>query len=128
MKSKPWGFWPFLPAHTVLTLPPPPTGLKFSVPRSCLCQIRSDVMSSRRKHKQVPVEWLGLRAEVDTGIAPLILALWKAGILTYNSCERNRPGVAWVEFATTQHARRFLNLVAEYPDEKDLHAGNDRTH
>jgi hypothetical protein len=57
---------------------------------------------------------------VDEGLAPLILALWRADIDTVNSCQENRPGVVWVEFALTFDAERFLSLVACYPSDDDL--------
>src|SRR5262245_12701217 len=72
-------------------------------------------------HKQVPIQWGIRRAEVDEGLAPLILALWRAGIDTVNSCQENRPGVVWVEFASTFDAERFLSLVACYPIEVFAH-------
>ena len=78
------------------------------------------------EHKQVKIEWQDMTTEVDESIAPLILALWQAGIDTYNSCQENKPGVAWVEFASTQDACEFLNLVAIYPIKDDLHIVNDR--
>lgn len=70
-------------------------------------------------HKQVAIQWGDLRAEVDYKIAPLILALWKLGIHTVNSCQENRPRTAWIEFLTTDDAKQFLGIVAVYPDEED---------
>jgi hypothetical protein len=48
----------------------------------------------------------GESVEVDEELAPLILALSQLGIETLNSCQENKPGIAWVEFATTADARR----------------------
>lgn len=79
------------------------------------------------QHKQVPIEWRGRRAEVDEEMAPLIRALWRAGISTTLSCQENRPGVAWIAFATPEDARRFLNRVAVYPDAADLREAGGRT-
>ena len=79
------------------------------------------------QHKQVAIEWRGRRAEVDEEMAPLILALWRAGISTTLSCQENRPGIAWIAFATPEDARRFLNRVAVYPDAADLREVNGRT-
>jgi hypothetical protein len=67
------------------------------------------------EHPQVPVAWGGRHAEVDEGLAPLILERWRAGIDTLNSCQEDRPGVAWVNFFGTADAKRFLDLVAVYP-------------
>ena len=80
------------------------------------------------QHKQVPVEWRGRRAEVDEEMAPLILALWRAGIATRLSCQENQPGIAWIAFATPEDARKFLNRVAVYPDPADLREGDGRTY
>jgi hypothetical protein len=78
------------------------------------------------RHKQVPIAWKGRYAEVDEELAPVILSLWKAGIDTCNSCQDNFPGIAWVEFPTMLDAKRFLDLVAVYPDERDMRAVNGR--
>jgi hypothetical protein len=80
------------------------------------------------RHPQVPIAWRGRYAEVDAEMAPLILLLWMAGIDTINSCQENFPGIAWVEFRTTRDAKRFLDLVAAYPDQGDIHTVNDRTY
>jgi hypothetical protein len=76
-----------------------------------------EVRMSATIHRQVPVVWQGREAEVDEELAPLILALWKAGIATCNSCQENRPGVVWIEFLTAFDAQEFLDLVAEHPSE-----------
>jgi hypothetical protein len=77
-------------------------------------------------HKQVLIGWRGRYAEVDEELAPLIQAIWRAGIDTINSCQENQPGIAWIEFATARDAQRFLNLVAECPDKSELHVVNGR--
>jgi hypothetical protein len=51
----------------------------------------------RAEHKQVKIRLGSRAAEVDEGIADLILALWEAGIGTIMSCQENYPGVAWIE-------------------------------
>src|SRR5262249_6077338 len=61
-------------------------------------------LNSGTRHRQVWVEWDGYGADVDEELAPLILALWKKGIVTCNSCQENRPGIAWVEFLTARDA------------------------
>jgi hypothetical protein len=80
------------------------------------------------RHKQVEVEWRGMRAEIDEELAPLILALWKAGIVTLNSCQENFPGIAWIQFLSANDAEKFLNRVAAYPREEDLHLVNGRSY
>lgn len=79
------------------------------------------------QHKQVPVEWRGWRAEVDEEMAPLILALWRAGIATTLSYQENQPGIAWIAFATPEDARQFLNRVAVYPATADLRGVDGRS-
>jgi hypothetical protein len=68
------------------------------------------------RHKQVEIRWGDGRAEVDEKLAPLILALWKAGINTSYSCQGNM-GMAYIQFPTAWDAQKFLNLVAVYPAE-----------
>lgn len=74
---------------------------------------------TKTQHKQVKIKCGRLEAEVDKGIAPLILALWKLGITTTMSCEENHPGIAWIQFQTPDDAIKFLNLVAVYPKKND---------
>jgi hypothetical protein len=82
--------------------------------------IKIDKTPCETRHKQVRVEWDGRGADVDEDLAPLILALWRAGIDTMMSCQENRPGIAWICFPTPLDAKMFLDLVAVYPDETDV--------
>ena len=50
---------------------------------------------------------------LDTGIAELIQAMWRAGIETVMSCEETRPGIVWIEFPLAS-AQRFLEIVSQY--------------
>lgn len=68
------------------------------------------------EHKQIKVQYGEMAAEVDEGIAPLILEMWKAGITTFMSCENNNNeynnlgDVMWVavpEFDVSP----FLNCI-----------------
>lgn len=63
------------------------------------------------KHKQVTLKDNDGDVEVDSGIAPLIKGLWKAGIDTYSSCEDNL-GYVYITF-TVQGSQQFLNAVSE---------------
>lgn len=85
--------------HEVQFLPPAPTSVGHS------------------KHKTVPIEYAGFSADIDEGIAPLILELWKADIMTFNSCQENRPGIIWIEFAHPVAVEDFLNIVTSYDEE-----------
>jgi hypothetical protein len=81
----------------------------------------SDCPSHRSEHRQVTIAWRRRAAEVDEQMAPLILLLWKLGIAVSGCCQEIDPGRAWVQFPRFQDAVRFLNLVAEYPADADLH-------
>jgi hypothetical protein len=69
-------------------------------------------------HKQVPLLWGKREILIDEGIVPLMQAIWRHDILTTNSCQENRPGVAWVQFWSPPDAASFLNLVCEFPKGK----------
>lgn len=64
-------------------------------------------------HKQISVFYPAYREtiEVDVGIAPLLLVLWDAEILTCNSCEENKPGIIWIEFYSPTDAEKLLLLI-----------------
>jgi transposase len=49
--------------------------------------------------------------DVDIGIAPLLVAIWDAGIMTCNSCEENEPGIMWIEFYSMKDVERFLAIL-----------------
>jgi hypothetical protein len=70
-------------------------------------------------HEQVHIKYGDFDADVDVGIAPLILEIWKAGIPTMMSCEENRPGWTWIAFVTAEYAAQFLNAVARYDENVD---------
>jgi hypothetical protein len=71
------------------------------------------------EHPQVRIEHGSWSADVDEEIAPLILACWRAGVDTDNSCQENRPGIAWIEFLTAADAERFTTTVVR--DRDDLY-------
>jgi hypothetical protein len=71
-------------------------------------------------HDTVVVTVGDMTADIDRRIAPLITELWKADIMTLNSCEENKPGIVWIEFASCIDAERFLNIVARYPNRREL--------
>jgi len=66
---------------------------------------------ARAKHATVHIAHGGLKAEVDRGIAPLVLELWKAGIMTRQSCQADAQGRVWIQFQTTADLVRFLEIV-----------------
>jgi hypothetical protein len=64
-------------------------------------------------HAQATIEHEDQRAEVDVGIAPLVLALWRSGFRTVSSCEAFPPagGKAYVAFDDPGQAERFRTVV-----------------
>lgn len=66
-------------------------------------------------HAHTLIEHDGQRAEVDVGIAPLVLALWRAGYVTSSSCEAFAPagGLAYVAFSPehAEQAEAFRRIV-----------------
>jgi hypothetical protein len=72
------------------------------------------------KHKTITVTFNEISEEIDEKIAPLIKSLWELGINTFNSCENNVPeGWVWIEFESASHAEEFLNIVAEYNEDRN---------
>src|SRR6266496_400562 len=67
------------------------------------------------KHPQVRIEHRGASADVDEGIAPLVLALWRRGYRTNGSCEAYQmDGVAYgayVGFPDAEQAETFRQVV-----------------
>jgi hypothetical protein len=63
----------------------------------------------------VLVESGGYRVSVDAGIAPLMHAVWKIGLRTWNSCEDSwfNPGHFWIEFCSAADAEAFLFRALE---------------
>jgi hypothetical protein len=62
------------------------------------------------KHKQVHIRYGDIEADIDERIAPLILELWKADIVTALSCQNNNNRI-WIEFLSARDAEKFLNIV-----------------
>lgn len=61
-------------------------------------------------------EWREM-VDIDAGMAPLIEALWAAGMGTLNSCQDRseeatpKPGIAWIQFASAGSFETFLDVV-----------------
>jgi len=64
-------------------------------------------------HDQTKILFPGCKdlIDVDVGIAPLLSAIWDAGIMTCNSCEENEPGIMWIEFYSMKDVERFLIIL-----------------
>ena len=62
-------------------------------------------------HKTVRVQWNGMDAEIDEEIAPLILELWKAGLMTMMSCQDSPEGWVWLQFPFVVFAEAFMDLI-----------------
>lgn len=67
-------------------------------------------------HKTVHVRVGNHEAAIDEKIAPLIREIWTAGIETVNSCEDNKPGIVWVQFASSEGCAVFLDIISRYTD------------
>jgi hypothetical protein len=64
-------------------------------------------------HEQVRIEHGDMSAEVDVGIAPLILTLWKRGFRTVASDERDPDtAVAYIAFESDEQAQIFARLAS----------------
>lgn len=58
--------------------------------------------------------------KIDEKIAPLVSALWDAGIMTEQSCQEDRPGYAWIVFGDHEEALQFLGIIlGKRPDFED---------
>lgn len=64
-------------------------------------------------HPQRHIQYHTQEADVDVGLAPIVLELWKAGISTLLSCQEVTDGVAWLKFASVKDATRFLTIVCD---------------
>lgn len=69
---------------------------------------------SADRHKTVTVEIGDCREEIDEVLAPLIAAIWQAGIKTIMCCQETDPEIAWIEFDSVGDLEGFLNIVARY--------------
>jgi hypothetical protein len=77
-------------------------------------------------HPQVSISHGDVSALVDEKIAPLILALWRAGIATQESCQGGlQPGGfldgAFIAFSSGTDADRFAALVHPWRLDDELH-------
>jgi hypothetical protein len=78
---------------------------------------KKEKLTMPNTHKQVMIEVNRRKADVDEGIADLIVELWKADIDTFMSCQDNRPkGYVWIQFASAYDGDAFLNIVAQNPE------------
>jgi hypothetical protein len=53
---------------------------------------------------------------VDAKIAELLNYLWLLDIMTYNSCQENKKGIVWIQFASGMDAEEFLNCLFHKKD------------
>lgn len=71
------------------------------------------------EHKQVRIKGYGQEAEVDEGIAPLIMEMWRCGIRTFMSCQEGAHRFVWLNFHNTREAEKFMNIVGDYEPERN---------
>ena len=69
--------------------------------------------SWRKHHEEVPVTRPdGSVVGIDEAIAPLLAALWRAGVDTINSCQDHVDGLVYVVLADLSDLDRLLSLVS----------------
>jgi hypothetical protein len=68
------------------------------------------------EHRTVHVALGDQQADVDKEIAPLVKGMWRAGIMTSQSCQDCPPGWIWLEFLTPYDLEKFLNILGAYED------------
>lgn len=73
------------------------------------CEIDEDLLFPLR-HRQVAIRYNDLAANVDEGIADLILACWRADIWTWGSCQ-NVNGFIWIGLPNAFMGERFLTAA-----------------
>src|SRR5262249_19515962 len=71
------------------------------------------------EHPQVRIKYRSQTADVDEGIAPLIMTIWRCGIRTMMSCQEGAYGYVWLCFPNTWEASKFMNIIAVYAPEPD---------
>ena len=86
----------------------PQVKLDESIPRPSLDRSSLELMT---EHKMVRVRWEHLDAQIDEEIAPLIVELWKAQLLTMMSCQGSPEGWVWIQFPIVVFAEGFMNLI-----------------
>ena len=72
-----------------------------------------------RGHDKTHVEFMDMKAEIDTEIAGLIESIWQAGLATVMSCQDAPQGWVWIQFATEVHAATFLSIMVAHESEAE---------
>jgi hypothetical protein len=62
-------------------------------------------------HEQVHIEHEGQSADVDQGVARVVLSLWRRGFNTVSSCEEITPGFGYIAFESEDDAWRAFKLI-----------------
>jgi hypothetical protein len=68
-------------------------------------------------HPQTHIKHGTQEADVDVGIAPLILELWRGGWETWTSCQERPDGRAYVDFYDSASAEDFLTAASGRPSD-----------
>jgi hypothetical protein len=68
----------------------------------------------RGGHETVKVKVGKWKADIDVLLAPLIEAIWKIGIYTYQCCQESHAGLAEIEFPGTAEVEQFLQIAQRY--------------
>lgn len=71
------------------------------------------LQSWRKYHREVPVVApSGAVIDIDEAIAPLLAAMWRAGVSTQNSCEAHVDGLVYVVLSDMADLERLLASVS----------------
>jgi hypothetical protein len=71
-------------------------------------------MTKRTGHKTVDVKIGAHTVPIDEVIAPLIALLNRRRMVTLQSCQEGWPGLAYIEFASTDDVEEFLNVAQRH--------------
>ena len=66
------------------------------------------------KHRQIHITVGDQHADIDKEIVPLIREIWRADIVTLQSCQDSPPGWIWLEFASSFDVEKFLDIIGAY--------------
>jgi hypothetical protein len=71
-------------------------------------------MTKRTRHKTIDVKIGGHTIPIDEDIAPLIALLNRRRMVTLQSCQEGWPGLAYIEFDSTDDVEEFLNVAQRH--------------
>jgi hypothetical protein len=63
------------------------------------------------QHKTITLQWHGQPLDIDEQLAQLMPLLWERDIETNRCCQERYPGLAWIEFHSTDDVMEFLEVA-----------------